>query len=691
MAVIGKIRERSGLLLVIIGGALAAFILTDLFSGRGGGQQDQVLGVVGGEEISLREFETRVGDELDSYRNDFGQQVNAQMTDQVRGSVWNEMVRERVLLGRATDAGFTLTKEEYDDIRFGNNILPDFRNQNFQGPDGQPDRAALQQYFSNVQLNAPVYHEIQKRRITENRIYTKYNTLLKKSVFANSAQARDEAAAKATRASFNFVAQRYDSAADSLYTPTDKEIERYYDTHKNNPKYEQKPSRSFAYVIFPVVASEADRQQSRQELVDLRNDFQTTENDSVFLVINSETRSYFVEPYQEGTADAVNDSLIVNAEVGTVIGPYVQGEQWKLVKVKELADIPEARVRHILLSTQQGKTEEDQKKRADSLLTVVKRDRSKFEDLVTKFSDDPGSTGSGGVYEWFDKTRMVPEFTAASFDEKVGAITIAKTTYGFHIVEVLGQRNRSERRVVSLDRAMAPTPTTFKEVYKKANEFSLGSTTKEAMEKAAEEQGLQFQTMDELKPDMRFVAGIQEPNSVITWANRAKLNDVSEPLDAGANYVVAILTGIREQGVPKLEDVRELFTKEVVKEKKAEAFAKTMEGKTDLAALSAELGVGTQTANDMLYNGFSIPGGFSEFEVIGKIFALENGQTSVPLKGETAVFVVSMTSKTPAPEAGDVSADKTSLTQRTQGRLESGLFNALRDAAGMKDNRSQYY
>jgi parvulin-like peptidyl-prolyl isomerase len=348
-------------------------------------------------------------------------------------------------------------------------------------------------------------------------------------------------------------------------------------------------------------------------------------------------------------------------------------------------------VRHILLSTQQGKTEEDQKKRADSLLTVVKRDRSKFEDLVTKFSDDPGSTGSGGVYEWFDKTRMVPEFTAASFDEKVGAITIAKTTYGFHIVEVLGQRNRSERRVVSLDRAMTPTPTTFKEVYKKANEFSLASTTKEAMEKSAEEQGLQFQTMDELKPDMRFVAGIQEPNSVITWANRAKLNDVSEPLDAGANYVVAILMGIREQGVPKLEDVRELFTKEVVKEKKAEAFAKTMEGKTDLAALSAELGVGTQTANDMLYNGFSIPGGFSEFEVIGKIFALENGQTSVPLKGETAVFVVSMTSKTPAPEAGDVSADKTSLTQRTQGRLESGLFNALRDAAGMKDNRSQYY
>jgi parvulin-like peptidyl-prolyl isomerase len=106
--------------------------------------------------------------------------------------------------------------------------------------------------------------------------------------------------------------------------------------------------------------------------------------------------------------------------------------------------VPEARVRHILLSTQEGKSEDVQKQLADSLLAVVKKDRSKFEDLVTKFSNDPGSVSTGGVYEWFDKQRMVPEFTAASFDQKVGAITIAKTSYGFHIVEVLGQRTRQE-------------------------------------------------------------------------------------------------------------------------------------------------------------------------------------------------------------------------------------------------------
>ena len=692
MAVIGKIRERSGLLLVIVGGAMAAFILTDLFSGRGSGRQDAVLGEVGGEEIGVMDFEKRVSDEIESYRNDFGQQVNAQMTEQVRNSVWNEMVKEKVMLGQVLDAGFALTRSEYDDIRFGNNILPDFRSQpNFQGPDGQPNKEALEQYFTNVQLNAPVYHEIQKRRITENRLYAKYTTLVKKSVFVNTAQARDDHEGKNLKASFSFVAKRYDSEADSLYTVGDKDLRRFYDEHKSELKYKQKPSRKFSYVLFPVQASEADRQQTLAELAGLREDLLSTTNDSLFVIANSDDRTYNKAPYTEGTADKLNDSLIVNAAVGDVVGPFSEGETWKLVKVKELADVPEARVRHILLSTQEGKSEDVQKQLADSLLAVVKKDRSKFEDLVTKFSNDPGSVSTGGVYEWFDKQRMVPEFTAASFDQKVGAITIAKTSYGFHIVEVLGQRTRQERRVVSLQRTMKPSPATFKEVYKKANDFSLRNKTEEAMKAAAEEAGLQLTAVEELRPDQRFVSGLQEPNSTISWVNRAELDQVSEPLEAGDNYVVALLTGIRKEGVPALEDVRELFTKEAAKAMKAEAYIAKMQGKTDLNALATELGGSVQSATDMLFNSFSIPGGYSEFEVVGRLFALENGQTSVPLKGENAVYVVSMTNKTPAGEATDLSAEKSSLLQRAQGRVDNGVFNALREAMGVKDNRSLYY
>ncbi len=693
MAVIGKIRERSGLLLVLVGGAIVLFILGDIMGGGNMGRRDQVLGTVGDEEITAMEFERRVNDEVESYRNDFGQTVNAQMTEQVRNSVWNEMVKERVLLDQVKDAGFALTKPEYDDIRFGNNVLPDFKNQpNFQGPDGQPNKQALQQYFSNVQMNAPVYHEIQKRRITENRLYSKYNNLVKKSIHVNTLQAKDEHLAKNTKATFNFVAKRYDSEPDSLYTVSEKELDRYYNEHKNDLKYKQKPGRRFEYVYFPVTPSEGDRQDLRSQMMDLKKDLATTQNDSLFVVSNSDNRSYQATPYVAGTADQANDTLILNAQVGEVIGPFVEGDVWKLVKVKELAKVPEARVRHILLSTQEaGKTEEQQKKLADSLLTVIKRDRSKFEDLVTKFSDDPGSVSTGGVYEWFDKTRMVPEFTSASFDQPVGAITIAKTTYGFHIVEVLGQRERDERRVVTIERSMKPSPATFKEAYRQANDLSLRNTDVESLRKAAEEKGLVMTPVEDFRPDMRNVPGLQEPGEVITFVNRAEVGDISEPLASGDGYVVAVVTGIRNEGTPRLEDVREQFTAEVIKEKKAADFINRMQGKTDLNALASELGVSVQTANDLPRNSTSLPGGLTEHVVIGQIFAMNAGDVSNPLQGENAVYVVNMISKTEAPEPTDLAAEKTSLAQRLRGRAESGLFNALRESVGVKDERAKFY
>jgi len=692
MAVIGKIRERSGLLIVLVGGALALFILDALLSNRGGpsGRGDDPVGEIGGQEIKLADFDRRVSDEVESYRNEFGQPANAQVSEQVRGTVWNEIVKARVLLNQVEAAGFTITKPEYDDVRFGDNVAPEFRGQ-FNGPDGQPDKTRLREYFSGIQLNAPVYHEIQSRRIQENRLYAKYNTLIKKSVFVNSAQARDEFNAKNTKATFSFVAKRYDSEPDSLYPVSDSELQSYYNEHKNEPKHKQKAARTFDYVLFPVQPSDADREAIAGNLAALRNSFEQAEDDSLFLVGNADSRSYSKVPYTEGSIEKLNDSLIVNGSVGTVVGPYLEGNSYKLVKVKELADVPEARVRHILLSTQKGKDEAEQQKRADSLLTVVKRDKSKFEAMVTKFSDDPGSVSNGGVYEWFGKEQMVPEFTTASFDQKVGATTICKTSFGFHIVEVLGQRSRQERRIITVDRAVKPSPATFKEVYKKANEFSLRNKTPEALKTAAEEQGLQVTNVPDFRADTRYVQGIDQPSSVIGWVNRAEVGQVSEPKDAGDNYVVATLLKVKEEGVPELEDVREAFTKEAAKLKKAEAWVEKMTGKSDLNALAGELGVSVQDATDMALNGFSIPGGYAEYEVIGKVFGLQAGQASVPLQGETAVFVARMNSRTEAPAEGDIAGEKGGLLGRLQSRAESAVLNALREVAGVKDNRHLHY
>ena len=80
-----------------------------------------------------------------------------------------------------------------------------------------------------------MYHAIQKRRIMQNRLYAKYTNLVKKSVYVNSAQAKDDYLAKNTKATFNFVAKRFDSEPDSLFIVEDKELDRYYRATQERP------------------------------------------------------------------------------------------------------------------------------------------------------------------------------------------------------------------------------------------------------------------------------------------------------------------------------------------------------------------------------------------------------------------------------------------------------------------------
>ncbi len=698
MAVIGKIRERGTLLGIIVGGALVLFVVGD-FIGNNSGAQDRNVGTIAGKEVSMQEFSNRVDQQIELYRQN-GTTVDNQLQEQVRNGVWNDMLRDQTLSVQAEEAGFgtTISREEYDDIRFGNNVLPDFRNnQNFMDPQtGQVSKDQLRRYFKYVQESNLALLEMQKRTFVPQRIQTKYNDLVKKSCFVNTAQVQDEWAAKNTKADFQFVAQRFDSEPDSLYQVSDTELRRFYDSHKNERKYRQTESRSFAFVQFKAAPSQEDITNAREDMMGLKADFEaarTPQADSSLVMAYAETKSAVPTAYEPGTADHLNDSLILNADTGTVVGPFRDGGAWKLVKVTDLADVEEARVRHILLTTQGKSPDEERviKERADSILNVVKRDRSKFESLVTKFSDDPGSKSTGGVYEWFDRTRMVPEFTKASFDEKVGTITLVKTDYGYHIVEVLGQRTRKERRVLTIDRKVAPVQA-MKAAWKDANEFSLNHPDSASFRKGAEEQGLSYVPVEELRPDQRFVPGLQEADEIARWVNRSDADaKSSEPLTSGDSYVVCSLINIREEGTPKLNDVREKFAKEVRNEKKADALAAKMKDKTDLQALAQELGSTVQNSGDMSFNANTLPGGYSDIKVIGSIFGLENGATSGPLKGDMAVYVAHMNTLTAAGEMPEGAEDKKLLTDRVRNRATGQAFNALKEAADVKDNRSKFY
>ncbi len=95
-------------------------------------------------------------------------------------------------------------------------------------------------------------------------------------------------------------------------------------------------------------------------------------------------------------------------------------------------------VRHILLKTTDKPASEEPKikAKAEDIEKQLKAGAN-FADLAKKYSEDPGSSQTGGEYKGVVRGQMVPEFEQTAFSLKPGQVSDpVKTTYGYHIIEV---------------------------------------------------------------------------------------------------------------------------------------------------------------------------------------------------------------------------------------------------------------
>lgn len=693
--VIGKIREKSTLLLIMIGGAMLAFILGDLMSSGNflvSGSQTEV-GVVAGEAIEGRDFEERVQQAIENYKAQSGQtSINATTTDQLREQTWSQLLRD-IVMEREMDAlGIMVTADEIYDMVQGSNPHPQVV-QAFTDPNtGRFDNAQVYAFLQRMDEDPDMKSRWVRfeRDIAKMRRNEKYFNLIKKGLYTTSTEAANDFVAKNSPATLRLVVKRYASVADDDIPVSEADIKKYYNA--NLKKYEQEASRDVEFVTFNVEPSKEDIEKVRVWAERIRTEFENAENDTLF--VNRESDVRFNAMWTEkGSLQLDIDSIMFAEKKGYVHGPYREGRTFRLAKLIGVKMSPDSvKARHILITPN---THGPQAKAvADSIYDLVKNRKADFATLARTVSEDPGSGAEGGDLGWFTEGQMVPTFNDACFDGKKGDITLVRSQFGFHIIEVLDQKGRSEKRAVAIvQRAIEPSSKTYQMVYGKADEFARGVSSIESFDEMASEKGLNKRMAPNLKENDRVIAGLDQPREVIRWAFGAKKGEVSKVMEMGNVFVVAVLTAVREKGNTPIADIREELEAEVRKEKKAEQFIREFAdaGASDIQALADRMNLPVEVKENVSFSTTALPGMGREPEVIGAASVLKPNTLSGPIKGQQGVFVVTVDSRAEAPALDSYAANARTMNASLASRVDFEVFEALKKKADVKDNRSRFY
>jgi peptidyl-prolyl cis-trans isomerase D len=350
--VIGKIREQSTLLMILIGGAMLAFILGDLLNSGSfilNGSPTEV-GEIAGNTIDGRAFEERVQVSIENYKTQTGQSsIDNATTDQLREQTWQQMVREFVL-GEELDAtGVRVSAEELYDLVQGNNPHPQVL-QAFTNPEtGQFDQAQVISFLKKMETD----EDLKKRWIAFEKDIArlqrsdKYNNLIKKGLYVTNKEAESDFLSKNQGATIKYVLKRYASVADTTVEVSDSDIKKYY--NENKSKYEQDASRDVEFVTFRIDPSKEDFEKVKNWADRLKPEFAASENDT--LLVNRESDVRFNARWLvKGELGGNIDTLMFSKEQGFVEGPYLEGQTYRLAKLIGVKMAPDSvNARHILI------------------------------------------------------------------------------------------------------------------------------------------------------------------------------------------------------------------------------------------------------------------------------------------------------------------------------------------------------
>ena len=694
MSIIQNIREKgTWIIFGIIAIALIAFILQDGVGRNNNNSGITNIAIVNGDPIDKVSFDEKVDLQVQNYAS------QGVKREQVIGYQYNQEIDLLLYKQEINKLGLSVGTKEISDVLFGTespfkNEFTDQATGEFKVNDAKNAIAQLKKSKNVEQIK-----QLEKFYIEpsiENRVRSKYQSLLIKGVQLPKWLADKSIAEINNIASISYVGVSYNSISDSAAKVSNDDIAAYI--KKNPAAYQnEETSRSISYVGFNASPSSQDSLAILNQLIALRDEFKATNNEASFLNKAGTDLPFYNSYVSKKTLQIPNKDSILNVGVGNTFGPYIDGRNFTIAKVIGTKSWPDsASVRHLLIATvnpqsgQQIRDDSTAKKLIDSIKTAINGGAS-FEAMVAKYSDDGGSKANGGKYEMFPQAQMTPAFNDYSFDNPVGSKDVVKTDFGYHYIEILKQTPRGPAyKIAYLSKAVLPSTETLNAASTAAAQFATASKDPKSFTANAVKEKKEVFPAANIKANDFEIPGIGESRALVRWVYDNDLNDVSEPFEVGDNYIVALINAEEKKGLMSVEAAKPVVENMIKDQKKAEIIKKTFKGNS-LETYAASSSVSIARADSVNFNYSMVPGLGNEPKVVGAAFnkSLIN-KVSEPFAGNSGVFVVSVNNISAIQSQQDPNLIKDELLNRTR----SSFFRSaagLRKAATIEDNRYKIY
>ena len=695
MAVLQRIRNHSVALLVIVGFAMAAFIVGDLLTSSSSIMQsnrDKVV-TINGKKVTYEQFETSRQRKTEFFKSMMGQELDNNASQQLTQTVYNEFIAKNLLNEVCGKLGISVPADEINELVQGEHISP-VLGQYF--GDQAP---SIAQFFTNLVVNDAFEEaEMQYPFATRNnwmeieeeivlaRLMDKYEGLVAAAIQPNKLEALDNFNGDNTECSFAYVKQYASVVADSLVKVDQKDVAKYYESAKRQYKLNA-DLRTVDYINVALRPSELDYAEAEANIKAIRDEFATT-SDVETLVNGNSLASYMdawvpVSGFEGETLEFVEQN-----EVGAILEPHrANGDYYMMARIMDKtvgADSIELAITFVPAE----QADSISKVLADATDATVALASISDQNKYVGWMQDPQLLQSFGD-ELRNKIRSAVKGSTFTHDLNEQVKAICKVTNKTAPVALA--------KVAVYATEVIPSSRTRSEEYGKLNRFLTAHKSVKEMQDSARAAGFNMLSAT-LRSDAYNVATLQDARQAVKFAFQNKKGAVSEIYEtAGNNLLVVAITGDIQKGYQSLNDsnlCKQISMFNVLPMKKIEKLEADFAAVADktLAGYSAAFGgAAIDTAKFVNYNLNNVMGLGAEPKIFKAALNANVGDV-ITVAGRNVVVALQLLSKNEKGLTYDEQARIQAVARgREYAQAAQSALQALQGSAKIEDNRINFY